>query len=306
VLVCAEAGEKWVDGSASRAAATIARRAEVKCDPARPMRAKPLTFLIVPCNAGLQSRPIRPCIHDDEQGLKKRKRRRLGLQMKSSILASTIVAMLAASMAAGQAKAAELVTNGGFEALDTASAPGSYGSYAYPEGTIAGWTFAGSGLINGTTATPWFGWDAPTGYSGTQYGFVQGTGWLVQSITADATGTLELSWLEGSRPDIFGGGYKGDQNYEVWLGSTLLGSFSTASGQDFVARSLSGASVTAGQSYYLAFHGLSQSDNTAFLDNVSASVTPGVPEPASWALMIAGFGMVGAGMRRRRMPEQTA
>jgi hypothetical protein len=27
---------------------------------------------------------------------------------------------------------------------------------------------------------------------------------------------------------------------------------------------------------------------------------PGVPEPASWAMMIAGFGLVGAAMRRRR------
>lgn len=28
--------------------------------------------------------------------------------------------------------------------------------------------------------------------------------------------------------------------------------------------------------------------------------TPGVPEPASWAMLIAGFGLVGAGLRRRR------
>ncbi|MBS0361220.1 MAG: PEPxxWA-CTERM sorting domain-containing protein [Proteobacteria bacterium] len=28
---------------------------------------------------------------------------------------------------------------------------------------------------------------------------------------------------------------------------------------------------------------------------------PGVPEPASWALMIAGFGLAGATLRRRRM-----
>ena len=27
---------------------------------------------------------------------------------------------------------------------------------------------------------------------------------------------------------------------------------------------------------------------------------PGVPEPASWALMIAGFGMVGTALRRRK------
>ena len=32
----------------------------------------------------------------------------------------------------------------------------------------------------------------------------------------------------------------------------------------------------------------------------TGAVTPGVPEPASWALMIAGFGLVGASMRRRR------
>lgn len=35
------------------------------------------------------------------------------------------------------------------------------------------------------------------------------------------------------------------------------------------------------------------------VDNVVFSINA-VPEPASWALMIAGFGLVGAGMRRRR------
>jgi len=37
------------------------------------------------------------------------------------------------------------------------------------------------------------------------------------------------------------------------------------------------------------------------LDNVGLSVTGGVPEPASWALMILGFGATGAALRRRRM-----
>ena len=107
--------------------------------------------------------------------------------------------------------------------------------------------------------------------------------------------------LEGSRPDIFGGGYKGDQSYEVWLDTTLLGTFSTASGQDFTLRTLTGPGVTAGNSYNLIFHGLSASDNTAFLDDVSASVSASgaVPEPATWAMLITGFGLVGAAMRRR-------
>ncbi len=36
------------------------------------------------------------------------------------------------------------------------------------------------------------------------------------------------------------------------------------------------------------------------LDNVGLSVTGGVPEPASWTLMILGFGVAGAMLRRRR------
>ncbi len=42
------------------------------------------------------------------------------------------------------------------------------------------------------------------------------------------------------------------------------------------------------------------------LDGISFNVAPpppvgGVPEPASWALLIAGFGLVGAAMRRRQL-----
>lgn len=39
----------------------------------------------------------------------------------------------------------------------------------------------------------------------------------------------------------------------------------------------------------------------AGIDNLDFSATAGVPEPASWALMIAGFGMTGASLRRRRV-----
>ena len=36
------------------------------------------------------------------------------------------------------------------------------------------------------------------------------------------------------------------------------------------------------------------------IDTEGLTVTPGVPEPASWAMMIAGFGLLGMTMRRRR------
>jgi hypothetical protein len=38
-------------------------------------------------------------------------------------------------------------------------------------------------------------------------------------------------------------------------------------------------------------------DNTG---SISANITAAIPEPASWALMIGGFGMAGAMLRRRR------
>lgn len=42
------------------------------------------------------------------------------------------------------------------------------------------------------------------------------------------------------------------------------------------------------------------SHSFTFGDPIVAGVTPGVPEPASWAMLIAGFGLVGAASRRRR------
>ena len=35
------------------------------------------------------------------------------------------------------------------------------------------------------------------------------------------------------------------------------------------------------------------------------TTVPGVPEPATWAMMLVGFGLVGASMRRRQQPKQT-
>jgi hypothetical protein len=53
----------------------------------------------------------------------------------------------------------------------------------------------------------------------------------------------------------------------------------------------------------LVAFGLS-ADTTTDMEFVANDITTtalGVPEPATWALMIAGFGLAGAGLRRRRM-----
>jgi hypothetical protein len=56
--------------------------------------------------------------------------------------------------------------------------------------------------------------------------------------------------------------------------------------------------VANGSATTFSFNSLGNANVDAVLDNVSFA--SGVPEPATWGLMILGFGAVGAAMRRRR------
>lgn len=210
------------------------------------------------------------------------------------------MAVAALALAIAAPAAAEELLNGGFEAPPIGSLPGNQGSYAYINGDAGFWTFGGgAGLINGGTASAWFGGSPPAGFGGSQYAFLQNVSSLQQSFIAQSSGLFTLSWLEAARPQI--GASAGNQTYTVHLDGNLLGTFNTVSGQAFTARSAALAPVTAGVAYTLSFTGTASGDNTAFIDNVSGSIAaPAVPEPAAWAMMLAGFGLVGALSRHRR------
>ena len=98
-----------------------------------------------------------------------------------------------------------------------------------------------------------------------------------------------VSWLAGGRTN-----YSGPVNYTVSLGDQIY-SGGLAQAQPFTATS---ALVTlAAGTYALTFSAYTEGgDNSALIDKVSIAA---VPEPATWGLMIAGFGMIGATMRRR-------
>ena len=202
---------------------------------------------------------------------------------------SVLLGAIAALAITGSANAAELLTNGSFEAPNIGTS-----NYTYPATTLAGWTYAGSALVNASGYSAWYGATPPAGQDGAQFAALQGTSTLSQTFVASNSKAL-VSWLAGGRAAF--GGYNGNQNYTVTVGATSLGNYSTVSSDAFAAHNGVVSGLTAGQTYTISFNGLVQADETAFIDKVSVL---GVPEPASWALLIGGFGFAGLAARRRR------
>ncbi len=205
----------------------------------------------------------------------------------------------AVALVASPAVAATQLVDGGFE--DQAAAVGSFCYFSQATCPAGAWTGTQAGLqFEGNSA-----WPGALTEDGRAYGFIQSTGEISQTFTANDDGIFSLSWLDAGRPQ--GGFFNGDQNYEVRLGTQVLGTFSTQSFQPFTARGAGGLALHAGQNYTLTFRGLNSTDNTAFIDAVSLSFVGdlpppmgGVPEPGAWALMILGFGSAGAALRLRR------
>ena len=210
------------------------------------------------------------------------------------------LAILAACIAA-PASATTLV-DGGFEAKGAALPVNNYcyDNQNAGDGVCAASPWVNLGSNSGVIRTGSGAWGGVAAATGSYYGFIQVAGSLGQSFVATENGTATASWVDTNRP-----GYGSLQSYDVWIDqgmtSQLVGNYAAAVG-GWVSRTSSSFALVNGQSYTLRFTGLATSDATAFIDNVALNVTPSaaVPEPASWAMLIAGFGLVGAAARRRR------
>jgi hypothetical protein len=83
--------------------------------------------------------------------------------------------------------------------------------------------------------------------------------------------------------------------------SSILSSLTISTSNNF---SFSKARITqyGGTGLLFSFAGMSYSDTSGFTATFTApSMASAAPEPATWAMLIVGFGMAGAAMRRRRI-----
>ncbi len=200
------------------------------------------------------------------------------------------VAMLAAPALA----AATTIVDGSFETKG-ATTPG-LSDYCY-DGFSAGgrpicaagsWT-GGGVIVSGAGA-----WGGTTTPDGNYYGFVQGSSVVSTTFTATATSLQILTWADANRTNN-----GGIQSYVVSLSDgvtiTNLGTYNSAFG-GFVAKSSGPFLLTAGSAYTLSYSGVFSDDRTSFIDSVALAA---VPEASTWAMLLAGFAMVGFAMRRR-------
>lgn len=213
-----------------------------------------------------------------------------------------LVAMVATAMISSAANASLLV-NGSFEQGTPQPGSNGFSTLGAGDNSVTGWTvFSGSvDWINGY-------WQAQDGthsidLAGNQPGAIEQT-------FATVAGTLYSVnyWLSGN-PD---GGDIGKDGVVAAINGAIVDASSSITGiqgpsHENMKYSLKNFTFTAsGDTTTLRF---SSADNAgafgAVLDNVSVSA---VPEPATWAMMLVGFGVVGASMRRRNTfrPAQIA
>lgn len=192
--------------------------------------------------------------------------------------------MLAVSslFSAAALAATPTIVNGSFETNSV------NGNYAYGE-VASGWSISsGAGVSANNTA--WTGTTA----TGSYFAFLQNVSSMSQTFTSSSAANYSFSFDLALRS-----GYSAGQAVSVSLDGVELGTYTASllwSSTNAVA-----ANIAAG-THTLTFAGLNPGnafDTTAFVDNVSMSVSA-VPEADTYAMLLAGLGVVGFVARRRK------
>ena len=175
------------------------------------------------------------------------------------------------------AAAQEMVVNGGFET-----------------GSLSSFMQTGNTGFTGVDAP-----SAASGNFGAFFGPVGSVGRISQPLATTVGQSYLISFdlrnLSGGTPNF----------YEVLFGNSQL--FTASNSSVFGYTNFSTTAVATGTSTVLMFN-FQHNPSFFLLDNVSVTpsrVTGAVPEPATWAMMLIGFGAIGVSLRRRRTVSAT-
>ena len=205
--------------------------------------------------------------------------------MKKTLLS---LMLAAASLAGMSANAASVyIVNHSFESQVLADGYWTSGS-----GQMSGWSQSTGGVINPTTAN--FSNPVPDGNNTAWLNSASATQTLSAVLTSNMAYTLMVD--VGDRKDGNFPGY----SVSLWAGNNLLASESSLVPNDGFLTSTVNYTALAGnpflgQALMIELHSNGIQVN---FDNVRLDVSP-VPEPDTYALMLAGLGLVGFAARRR-------
>jgi Protein of unknown function (DUF642)/PEP-CTERM motif len=217
-----------------------------------------------------------------------------------------LVALAAATAIASPAAAAvNLIVNGDFES--PAAPSHSFTIFGSRNQGLTGWTVLGPGgnsvaLLATDYTEPNVAFEAEHGQASLDLSGGDNTG-PTAGISQDVATTIGQAYVL----DFWLGNADGNNNYT--LPSTLTLAFDGGQAFPFTNATITPRGVN-WQEISIAFRAARTTTNIAFLnatpkgdaftglDNVSFRA---VPEPAAWTMMIGGFGLAGAALRRRRL-----
>ena len=214
--------------------------------------------------------------------------------------------MIAAAVPVG-ANAANLITNGSFESPVLAT---EYLNHAVGSSTLAGWEIVGpafesvSQVRSDFSGNPGYSFPAFDGNTWLDLaGFVSNSPTGVrQSVATNPGARYELSFYVGNvTGPLFG--TSTTVGVEFGSGGTDFSCTNAAPGPTLTWQRCTSTFVAADLATVIVFRNLDPStDYSAAIDNVALTLDPvsgAVPEPASWAMMLVGFGLVGSTLRKR-------
>ena len=193
-----------------------------------------------------------------------------------------------------------LIVNGGFEDLPAPS--GGYSQY-FGGSSIAGWSVIGNDVLvlNTTYAETNLTFNARSGNNAldiTGAGNTSPADGVFQTVATTLGRTYRLGFDLGNADGSGNGNYILPSSIGVSINGGAVQNFTNAAitpnGINYARQQFT--FVGTGMDTIAFTNTTPVGDNYAGLDNVTLSV----PEPASWAMMLGGFGMVGGAMRRRR------